>query len=192
VATGPSTVELLIRLVFSLGIILALLVVGAKIARRKGAGLSLRGLGGRHEPAIRVIERRSLTRNASVAVVQVGDRTMVVGITEHEVSLLADGAELPEPDAAPEGHRDRRRPVEIDLVEALDLVGAPPRAAAHGPADAPAAEPGPGTGARPTREAKWTAPPASGPAVDDVATGPEHPPRMSFVEALREMTVRKP
>ena len=91
---APSTAELLVRLVFSLGIILGLLFLAAKIARRNGRTLRLPGIGsfggGRREPTINVIERTSLTKNASLAVVQVGDRTMVIGITDHEVSLLTD------------------------------------------------------------------------------------------------------
>jgi flagellar protein FliO/FliZ len=144
VSTGPSTVELLVRMVLSLGLVLGLVYLAARVVRRNGAGLRLGLPGGRtrHEPAIIVLDRQALTRNASVAVVQVGGRTMVVGITEHEVSLLADSTEV----AAPETGGG----IEIEIDSIPDL-----------------------------REAERTTP-------------PDRPPRMSFVEALREMTVRKP
>jgi flagellar biogenesis protein FliO len=169
---GPSTVELLVRLVFSLGIIVGLLVVGAKIARRNGRGLRLPGLpafGGKREPAIEVIERQSITRNASVAVVRVGDRTLVVGVTEHEVSLLTDQVGLDPTDAG------------TDVV--TDQSVSFPQ------------EPAPPAGSRPVtqisavREAKGMLPLAPGSATLDVAV-PDRPTRMSFVDALREMTVR--
>jgi flagellar protein FliO/FliZ len=155
VSSGPSTVELLVRMVLSLALIVGLLWLGAKVVRRNGSGLRALGLpGGRRkgEPAIVVLDRQALTRNASVAVVQVGDRTMVVGITEHEVSLLADGAGVPGDGTVPAPARDTATElaIETDNDSITDL-----------------------------REAERTTP-------------PPRPPRMSFVEALREITVRKP
>ena len=65
---GPSTVELLVRLVFSLGLIVGLLWLAAKFARKNGGALKLPGFG-KKDTSIKVIERHSLTKTASIAVV---------------------------------------------------------------------------------------------------------------------------
>jgi flagellar protein FliO/FliZ len=46
-----------------------------------------------------VIARHGLSRNSSVAVVRLGERALVLGVTEHQVSLLTeiDPAELEAP-----------------------------------------------------------------------------------------------
>jgi flagellar biogenesis protein FliO len=174
-AEGPSMVELLVRMVFSLGLVLGLLVLCAKVARNKGHSLRLPGFGslggGRKEPAIQVIERQSLTKNASMAVVQVGDKTMVVGITQHGVSLLAEHADGL---GAGPSAEDDLNPSAFDADDDEDdreLVGAT-------------------VGTLSIREAKGNLPSVPGHAAD-AANRPDRPPRMSFVDALRELTVRK-
>jgi flagellar biosynthetic protein FliO len=168
VVDAPSTGELLVRLVFSLGIILGLLLLAAKVARRNGRTLRLPGIGSfggkRRDPVINVIERTSLSKNASLAVVQVGDRTMVVGITDHEVSLLTDQVDLAV--TTDDGYDDD------DTADGTDepVAGVTQISAMRG--------------------AKGTLPLPSGSAALDAVAKPDRPPRMSFVDALREMTVR--
>jgi flagellar biogenesis protein FliO len=161
---GPSTVELLVRLVFSLGVVLGLLLLAAKVARRNGRALKIPGFGGfggKREPTLKVIERQSITKSASLAVVQVGSRTMVVGVTEHNVSLLTDQLDEPEPEPAPEPDFEPARDTD-HTVTSISAV----------------------------REAKGMLPLDPGSAALDAAVNPARPPRMSFVDALREMTVR--
>ncbi len=95
-----SLIGLLGRLMISLAVVLALIVVTGRVLRRSTAA------GGRTPsatPTVEVLSRRPLGRSASIAVVRVGDRALVLGITESSVRLLADaGAELlPEPALAP-------------------------------------------------------------------------------------------
>ena len=166
---GPSTVELLVRLVFSLGVVLGLLLLAAKVARRNGRSLRIPGLGaigGRTEPTIKVVERHSITRSASLAVVQVGERTLVVGVTEHGVSLLTDQLTDPLTDA----------PSRPDVTVTDQPVTDQPVSAV--------------TDLSSAREAKGTLPLAPGSAALDAALDPDRPPRMSFVDALRQMTFR--
>jgi flagellar protein FliO/FliZ len=73
--------ELTIRIVFSLLIVFGLLWGLAKLARRPLAGRS---------GALTVIARQQLSRSASVAVVRVADRALVLGVSDSGVSLLAD------------------------------------------------------------------------------------------------------
>jgi flagellar protein FliO/FliZ len=74
--------ELVVRLVFSLAVVLGLLLVLAKLARKK--------LHGANGAMIKVLARQPLTRTSAVAVISVADRVLVVGTTEHEVRLLTE------------------------------------------------------------------------------------------------------
>ena len=90
-ATEVSAIEVLVRLAASLGMVVAIILVIAKAVRARG------GLGfGRNPsgPRLDVLDRTSLSRSASVAVVRVGGRGLVVGITEQSVTLLAEAPEL--------------------------------------------------------------------------------------------------
>jgi flagellar protein FliO/FliZ len=77
--------ELILRIGFSLLVIFAIMWVLAKVARKP--------LAGRAGGALAVIGRQQLTRGASVAVVRVADRTLIVGVTEHQVTLLGETEE---------------------------------------------------------------------------------------------------
>ena len=75
--------ELVVRIAFSLLVVLGLLWGLAKVARRP--------FGGRGAGPLRVLARQQLSRGASVAVVRVADRALVLGVSETGgVSLLAD------------------------------------------------------------------------------------------------------
>jgi flagellar protein FliO/FliZ len=92
-------VELVIRVVFSLAVVLGLLWVIARTSSRR--------FGGPGRSLVRVVARQSLARTASLAVVEVGERVLVVGVSENGVSLLTEmdpselPAELPTEEAAP-------------------------------------------------------------------------------------------
>ena len=91
-------VELLVRLVFSLAVVLGLLVLLSRLSAKRFRG----GV----DAPIRVMHRQPLTRSSAVAVLQVGSRTLLVGTTEQSVQLLAelDPSDLEDaaPAAAPE------------------------------------------------------------------------------------------
>ena len=81
--------ELVIRVVFSLAVVLGLLWFIARTSSRR--------FGGSARSMVRVVARQPLARTASLAVVEVGDRVLVVGVSENGVSLLTemDPSELP-------------------------------------------------------------------------------------------------
>ncbi|MFM7774551.1 MAG: flagellar biosynthetic protein FliO [Candidatus Kapaibacterium sp.] len=56
-----------------------------------------RGHTGTQDIRIRVVARQPLSSKASVAVVEVGDTTLVLGVTEHSVTNLGTGTERPSP-----------------------------------------------------------------------------------------------
>jgi flagellar protein FliO/FliZ len=96
-----SLVALLVRVVVSLGVVLAVMAGAAAVLRRSGvAGTAVSGRRGlRRKAPVEVITRHGLSRGASVAVVRLGGRALVLGVTEHQVSLLTeiDPAELEAP-----------------------------------------------------------------------------------------------
>lgn len=74
--------ELALRLVFSLAIVVGLLLLLAKVAGRRFQGKA--------GSAIQVVHRQPLSRGSGVAVVTVGERVLVLGTTEHQVTLLTE------------------------------------------------------------------------------------------------------
>lgn len=75
--------ELVLRIGFSLLVVFGLLWGLAKVARR--GGIVRRGSG-----SLSVLNRQSLSRNSSVAIVQVADRALILGVTDAQVSLLGE------------------------------------------------------------------------------------------------------
>lgn len=101
-----SLLALLVRVVVSLGVVLAIMAAAAAVLRRSGvvgaAPAGKRGMRRRSLP-LEVIARHGLSRGSSLAVVRLGERALVLGVTEHQVTLLTevDPAELdatPDPD----------------------------------------------------------------------------------------------
>jgi flagellar protein FliO/FliZ len=85
-----STFELVVRLVVSLGVVLALMAGAALVMRRRGL-VSLPSAGARRRTApLEVLSRTSLGRSQSLALVRAGERALVLGVTESQVTLLLD------------------------------------------------------------------------------------------------------
>ncbi len=74
--------ELTIRLIASLAVVVGLLLLLARVAGKRFAG--------REGAPVQVVHRQPLSRSTSVAVVTVGSRVLVVGTTDHQVSLLTE------------------------------------------------------------------------------------------------------
>jgi flagellar protein FliO/FliZ len=95
--------ELTIRLVASLAVVVGLMLLLARLVGKR--------YGARAGAPVQVLHRQPLSRSSSVAVVTVGSRVLVVGTTDHQVSLLAelDPEELDTTD------------LEVDAEEVRDL-----------------------------------------------------------------------
>jgi flagellar protein FliO/FliZ len=101
-----SLAALLARVVVSLGVVLVVMWGAATVLRRSGvAGTAATGRRGARTAPVEVIARRGLSRGASVIVVRLGGRALVLGVTEQQVSVLAeiDPAELDAPVDALDG-----------------------------------------------------------------------------------------
>jgi flagellar protein FliO/FliZ len=75
--------ELVLRIGFSLLVVFGLMWGLAKVARRGGVH-------GNGSGTLAVLKRQQLARGAAVAVVQVADRALIVGVTDQQVSLLGE------------------------------------------------------------------------------------------------------
>lgn len=149
-----------LRVVASLAIVAVLLWLFVRASNGKLGALLAGSPGGRLDSALDVLERRQLTRSASIALVRAGERHLLVGVTDHGVQLLAEGDDLEPAAAVADG-----APSSSAVVVPRDVVSDRAVASIDDPtltSDQPSA---------------WT---RSG-----------RPPRMSFVAALREMTVRR-
>jgi flagellar protein FliO/FliZ len=157
------------HVLLSLAVVIAIVVVAARLLRRSG----IKGPGA----GLRVLDRTGLSREASVAVLEVDGRRLVVGVTSHGVSLLTDLTEGPRtaPPLAPsaEAHAgaDAGAGAGADTMALLaDLVPAP-RSEVAAQADA-----GQTSAGRPAQAAGSVLSPATW---------------KQGVEALRELTARK-
>ncbi|WP_110180332.1 flagellar biosynthetic protein FliO [Nocardioides solisilvae] len=74
--------ELTLRLVFSLAVVVGLLLLLARLGARRFKGGA--------DALVRVVHRQPLSRTTAVAVVTVGSRVLVLGTTEHQVTVLTE------------------------------------------------------------------------------------------------------
>lgn len=97
--------EMILRIGFSLLVVVGLLWLLGKAVRRP--------LGGRAAGALSVLARQQVTRGATVALVRVVDRALILGVTDGHVTLLGetDLAALSVP--APAAADERREPVPV-------------------------------------------------------------------------------
>ncbi len=86
--TDGSSVILLLRMVFSLVIVLAAVLVLARFLQRR-QGVGIRTTRKANIP-VRVLSRMSLSRTASIQVVEIGRETLVLSVTDAGVSLLRE------------------------------------------------------------------------------------------------------
>lgn len=121
-------VELVVRLVFSLGIVLGLLMVLIKFSSKRFSGST--------DALVRVVHRQPLSRTSSIAVVTVGSRVLVIGTTEQQVALLTE--------LDPEELED----LAVDGAPAAELAATPEQAPASAPAPAAGTHTGPLTPAQ--------------------------------------------
>jgi flagellar protein FliO/FliZ len=82
-----SLFSLFLRLTVSLGVVLVLVRLAAGLLQRSTGGSMRR----RRGPAeVEVLLRQPVGRRASIAVVRAGGRGLVLGVTEHTITLLAE------------------------------------------------------------------------------------------------------
>ena len=168
----------LLRVLASFAIVGVLLWLFMRASHGKLGALMTGGARGRLHDNLAVLDRRQLTKNAGIALVRAGERHLLVGVSDQGVRLLAEGDDL-----APEEATDTVTAVttgdRVAVVRPHDVVS--DRALAPS-----ALSP---TGRSTRADHRTTDLPSArtrfGRAVQPTS------PRMSFIAALREMTVRR-
>ncbi|GGK90064.1 flagellar biosynthetic protein FliO [Curtobacterium luteum] len=84
-----DTAVIVLRVALSLGVVLALMWVLHRVSRKKLVGGKAHG---RRSASVEVVGRQGIGGKASVVVVDVEGERLVLGVTEHGVSLLTSGA----------------------------------------------------------------------------------------------------
>jgi flagellar biogenesis protein FliO len=102
-ANDVSLVEVMARLVAAFALIIGMLGGGLYVFRRRGM-IRVPGSAA-PQKRMRVMERQSIARSSSIALVRVGDRSYLIGATEASISLLADVSDS------------------VDEAEARDAIG---------------------------------------------------------------------
>lgn len=82
-----SSAILVLRMLFSLVIVLAALLVLVRFLQRRQGGGGFRNTRKANVP-VRVLTRQSLSRGASIQVVEIGRETLVLGVTDSAVNVL--------------------------------------------------------------------------------------------------------
>jgi flagellar biogenesis protein FliO len=83
--SGGSTVSLALRMVFSLGVVVIMMVLVARFMRKRGIGSKTT-----KSVDVTVLGRRGLGKHTSVTVVEAAGRKLILGVTDQRVTLLAD------------------------------------------------------------------------------------------------------
>ncbi len=89
----PSLASLLPRLFISMAVVILVMYIAARLLKNKqmGTGTGLSGKFSTPQPAaIQVLGRQGVGKNASVTVLRAGDKTLVIGVTDQNISLLAE------------------------------------------------------------------------------------------------------
>lgn len=84
-----STFELFLRLTLSLGVVIGLMWAVSVVLKKRG----LMGASPRRSPTgatVELLARRPVGKGSSVAIVRAGGQALVIGITEHTITKLAD------------------------------------------------------------------------------------------------------
>jgi len=97
--SSVSVAGLLLRLVLALGIVIGLMAVLAKVARGRWGRGFVRTTQVPYQ--LQVLSRQSIGKNASVLLVRAGDKGLLLGVTEHSVSLIQETELPPADDALP-------------------------------------------------------------------------------------------
>lgn len=86
-AATVSVPSLMLQLAIGLGLVLALIWVASKVAKGRLAKPTRTRA---PSTALSVLSRQTLGKGVHVAVVRVGSETLVLGVTAHQVTRLAD------------------------------------------------------------------------------------------------------
>ena len=163
---SPNTMMLVLRLALSLGLVLALVGAVTWVLRRRG--LLAPGGAKRSTGRLEILDRKPLSKHASLVVARVGGVAVLVGVTEQQVAILSDAPGI---DAAWAVEDEDDGTIVAGSVPELERLILLPSADSAGTDQ--------------IMETRRTGLRVDADAAITTSSG------MSFVEALRELTVRR-
>lgn len=92
-ASDMSITTLLPRMFISMIVVIGLMWLAARVMKNRqvpGSGVLRQSAAAKSAPALQVIAKQGTGGKTSVAIVRAGDKQLVLGLTEHNVSLLAE------------------------------------------------------------------------------------------------------
>ncbi|MDO5628652.1 MAG: flagellar biosynthetic protein FliO [Mobilicoccus sp.] len=113
--TEGSLTLTILRAVFSLALVLGLIVLCFRILARR-TGITPTGRG--PAPVLDVLARRQLSRTSSVQIVRVGERVIVLGVTDSNISVLTHLSTTDVP-----ADEDEDGPQDAPTITTADLAG---------------------------------------------------------------------
>jgi len=91
---SASTLMMFVRLLMSLAVVIGLMWVAATVVRKRGFtgnGMQRRPRGQKGpQVEVELVARKPLSKTASIAVVKIGGRSVVVGVTDHQITNLGE------------------------------------------------------------------------------------------------------
>ena len=175
-----------LRIVLSFALVGGLLWFFARSTDGKLGSLLQRTVGGSENDAIAIVARRQLSRSSSLVVVRAGSRHLLLSVSDGEgVSMLVEGDDLLDPPSSPEPPYDTVDATGTSLVPVSSEIEL--RDSDHAGHANPDPDTDPNTSAErrrwiPAKTSAWT---------PSTSHNGQLPPRMSFIDALREQTVRR-
>ncbi len=174
-----------LRIVLSFALVGGLLWFFARSTDGKLGSLLQRTVGGSENDAIAVVARRQLSRSSSLVVVRAGSRHLLLSVSDGEgVSMLVEGDDLLDP---PPSHEPPFESPDQQTGTSLVPVSSDIELRDGDHPDHPDPDTDPNTSAErrrwiPAKTSAWT---------PSTSHNGQLPPRMSFIDALREQTVRR-
>jgi len=113
-----SASSLLVQMVVALAVVVALIKLASRFVQGKGGRLP--GQARRHG-AVSVVGRQSLGKGVQVAVVSAARQTFLLGVTQHQITMLGRLGAAPRPDTAGTAGEDLELPDDLSgLVDGPD------------------------------------------------------------------------
>ena len=176
-----------LRIVLSFALVGGLLWFFARSTDGKLGSLLQRTVGGSENDAIAVVARRQLSRSSSLVVVRAGSRHLLLSVSDGEgVSMLVEGDDLLDPPPSHEPPFESQTSNSPGQAAGTSLVPVSSdielRDGGH---------PDPDTDRNTSAERRRWIPAKTSAWTPSTSHNGQLPPRMSFIDALREQTVRR-
>lgn len=92
-ATDLSLTSVLPRLFISMAVVIGVMWILGRVMKNRqisGGGIVRKSASQKAAPVVQIIARQGLSKNGSITIVRVGDKELVLGVTDSNISLLTE------------------------------------------------------------------------------------------------------